>query len=380
MFGDPVLPQTAKETASFVPVLCSLFLAPLLTMACRNPIAGTVFTLAVPGVLLVLGEWLGVAKYGHGSVMDAFRLGFVSFGTLGLCAIGAVTGWWMFIRLEAIEGPGQDVRLPQWLRFGGIASSAAPQLTRHNPAWLLVKKELRLQQLSFVVTALYVLGWLVLIWLANVFDRKYGDLFTPLSLLHAGLLPMLIGSSASAGERQIGTLEWQVLLPMTAAKQWAVKAGVVFGLTIVLALGLPAVLIYFGGRILGGATPSLVGSESFIALALLLASGSLYVSSLCSSALWALVMSFPATLGPWIFLNVMMDWARIGWFTMATRVPTALTLLLVSGFIAMLLLFAFTNHRTADRDPRRVWKQVVLMAAFITAGVVMAAAAQTFIR
>ena len=48
--------------------------------------------------------------------MEAFRLTFVWFGTLGLCTVGAVMSWRMFMRLEAIDGPGQDVRLPQWLR------------------------------------------------------------------------------------------------------------------------------------------------------------------------------------------------------------------------------------------------------------------------
>ena len=95
-----------------------LFLAPWLTMVCRSAIAGTVFALTIPGVLLVAGELFGVAKYGHGPGMEAFRMAFAWSGTLGVCAIGAVMSWWLFMRLEAIEGPGQDVQLPQWLQGG----------------------------------------------------------------------------------------------------------------------------------------------------------------------------------------------------------------------------------------------------------------------
>ena len=78
-------------------------------MACRSPIAGAVFAVAIPGVLLAAGELIGVAKYGEAPEMYAFRLGFVWFGTLGFCAIGSVMNWWLFARLEAIEGPHEDV-------------------------------------------------------------------------------------------------------------------------------------------------------------------------------------------------------------------------------------------------------------------------------
>ena len=110
-------PADAKQMIALIPLVCGLFLAPWLTMVCRSTIAGTVFALTIPGVLLVAGELFGVAKYGHGPGMEAFRMAFAWSGTLGVCAIGAVMSWWLFMRLEAIEGPGQDVQLPQWLRF-----------------------------------------------------------------------------------------------------------------------------------------------------------------------------------------------------------------------------------------------------------------------
>ena len=53
---------------------------------------------------------------------------------------------------------------------------------------------------------------------------------------------ILIGSLASAEERQLGTLEWQTLLPSPAWQQWAVKVGVTFGLALLLGVGLPALL------------------------------------------------------------------------------------------------------------------------------------------
>ena len=121
-----------------LPVLVGV-LAPWLTMACRSPIAAPV-QIAIPGVLVSLAELIGARNYGRGAEMEAFRIAFVWRGTLGLCAIGALAGWWTFMRLEAIDGPGQDVRLPLWLRRTS-ASTAVPTLTKRNPLWLLVKKE-----------------------------------------------------------------------------------------------------------------------------------------------------------------------------------------------------------------------------------------------
>ena len=371
-------------------------------MACRNPIGGAVFTVAIPGVLLVAGELIGITKYGHGPVMEAFRMTFVSFGTIGLCAVGAVMSWRTFMRLEAIEGPGEDVRLPQWLGSRTSASTAAPQSTRRDPFWLLVKKELRLQQLPFVLSALYVLGWCAAVWWATRdTDSAYQDTFAALTLPYGILLPMLIGASASAMERQMGTLEWQVLLPIAAWKQWAVKVGVVLGLTLVLALGLPTVLLYLSSLVRATRPASLSVPTFAIAIVVLIATGSLYVSSLCRNGLWAIVMSVPAMLAAMMFLQLALEWIGSPSYAAAARLAGGMTSagagidrfarpramdqdvviqLLIAGFVAVVLRFALANHRSADRSAGRVWTQVILMAAFVTAGVITGAVWQAFRR
>ena len=396
VFGIARAPRAEQQMAALLPALCGLFVAPWLTMACRNPIAGTVFTLTIPGVLLVAGELIGIAKYGHGPVMEAFRMAFVWYGTLGFCAIGGVMSWFLFKRLEAIHGPGQDMRLPHWLRSGNAARAAAAQLTKYNPVWLLVKKELRLQQLPLVLAALYALVWTTAAWSTTlVSDSGYSYALGTATVLYAGLLSMLVGSSASAGERQIGTLEWQVLLPIAAWKQWAVKVGVVWGLAMLLALGLPAALLSVS-RLIRVNAASFPQMEPATIAVTLLATGSLYVSSLCRSGLWALLMSIPAVVGSAMFLQLAFEWLGNPAYAAARRLasgmtpilrrpvyfmpPRTLTLLLIVGFIAIVLRFALTNHRSADRAARRVWTQVILMAAFVAAGVITGAAWQAFRR
>ena len=108
----------------------------------------------------------------------------------------------------------------------------------------------------------------------------------------------------------------------------------------------------------------------------LLTAGSLYVSSLCNSGLWALLISFPATLAPVMYLEVGMMRLRLTSRGESSRV---LTLLLIAGFIAVVQRFALTNHRSAERGAGRVWKQVILMVAFVAAGVMIVAGSE-FVR
>src|SRR5262245_57256598 len=149
-------------------------------MACRSPIAGTVFAFTVPGLWLTVGALLGIATYGFAApdVRNQFQVPLMWCGTLGLCPIGAVMGWRSFMRLEAIDGPGQDVRLPQWLSLRN--ESPAATLTRRHTWWLLAAKEFRLQPMTLVIAGLYVLGWIAANTLAPVVPRAM-EIFNVLS-------------------------------------------------------------------------------------------------------------------------------------------------------------------------------------------------------
>src|SRR4029077_15803895 len=113
------------------------FLAPLLTMACRTPLAGIVFTGAAPFWIEALG------RYASGGVLWG--------STLTLSAAAAVVAWRMFMRLEAIDGRGPDLRVPLFQPAPAIGAVSSASARRQDPVWLLVKKELHLQQMTFAV-------------------------------------------------------------------------------------------------------------------------------------------------------------------------------------------------------------------------------------
>jgi hypothetical protein len=321
----------------FASILCALFLAPLLTMLCRNPLAGPVFVGAAPA-------WISFFS-------GILSTGVVRGVTLGVCVAAAVASWRLFMRLEAIDGRGQDVRLPQVLRrrtAAIVAASVAPARRRH-PVWLLVKKELHLQQMTCAVTGVWVLIWIVISASTKIVPGFAGFPLPVVSILYGALLALLIGSLASAEERQIGTLEWQVLLPMATWKQWAVKVGTVLGLAGLLSFGIPLVLA--AGH---------VGVNAWHAGAIILLTiGSLYVSSLCPSGVRALMVSAPVMLA----LAVLSQYLYVvsGW-------PRALLALPLAGVVALLLWFALENHRSAGQSAGRVSMQVMWIAGCLTLG------------
>lgn len=370
-------------TVLVLPALCGLFVAPWLTMLCRSPLAGVVFTIVVPIWIGALGEALAVATYGFSPesmlAPERFKLTVIWTAALGVCAVAAVSSWRMFARLEAIEGHDSHLYLPRWLRGPTIAVAPDFADARHrHPIWLLAKKELRLQQMSFAVSGLYVLGCGMLWWLRHASPGFSGLPFGALTIVHSVLMAVVIGSLASAEERQFGTLEWQVLLPVATWKQWAVKAATVFGLAIVLALGLPVLMML----VLPSADDIRVRAWDAVPV-IVVATASLYISSLCTSGLRALLASIP-------FAPVVLAIAYYARLSVSNpgslRLPiipsrayspltvrdegsmTLLAFVLLAGFLGLVLRFALVNHRSAERGARRVWLQVVLMVGCTMAG------------
>ena len=352
-------------------VLC---VAPWLTMVFRSAIAGAVFTLGLPGTAVTLAQPIYFLAYGRLAPGEVV-LEVMWRSSLALSAIGAVASWRTFARLEAIDGNGSPLGLPQWLRWPDAAS--APGLTIGHPIWLLVKKELRLQEMALVVAGLYVLGWLAALSLTPVFPHAK-EVFDILSIFYSMMIALQIGSVASAEERQLGTLEWQTLLPVGSVTQWTVKVAVVLALTLLLGLGLPALLV----------TSKAFGLMMWPRLAcgiVALAIAGLYVSSACRSGLWSMLMTLSAVLGTmwWLTylrlrLSVRLDRT---FYAGLVRFDNALEPAMATVFLALLLWFAFANHRFADRASRRLWLQALWLGGYLTAATIAAVlAGWTFTR
>jgi hypothetical protein len=344
-----------------LPLLLGLFVAPWLTMALRSPAAGAVLSLAIPSVLAVASTEVESRLGLHGHHV---RLSWVVL--LATCAVGAVATWRAFLRLEEREAL-EDLRLMPWPRTR--LATPSPAATRRHPFRRLVAKELRVQHLAPVVAGLYVLAWLACLVLPGV----YGELRWTLSgVVYGPVLGMLIGTVASAEERQLGTIEWQVLQPVAMWKQWGVKAIVVFGLAAVLGKGLPTAMDLLAPTSAGISFP---GQPPPLSVILLLTAGTLYVSTLCSSGALAFLAAGPAVLVALWFRHFALSsmWRAIApawWLNATPRARTFASLPVIdvldgvfeASLVAILVWFAMENHRSADRSPWRTAGQVAVVA------------------
>jgi hypothetical protein len=368
----------------FLPTLMGLTLAPYLALVARSTLGGAVFTIAVPGMLLVTSDVLGVWLYGAAQAGEIDRFKFAVFppATVVACVLAAVAIWPAVLRLEVPgdgAGPLDHVALPA---LGGAA--ARRQRTARSPYRLLAAKELRLQQITFVVVALYVCAWATGMWMQRSAATAIFLPWWSLNMLYAGLLALLVGALASAEERQIGMVEWQSLLPMAAWKQFAVKVTVVLGLTWFAGIVLPAALAQLAPL------PHLAGFPRgafwpMWPLTAVIAAAGLYVSTVSSSAVRAMATAVPVIAGSVVlFQSVQVLLGRTAqaglisrhvfasWGPRSDAQGQALLGVLLVTVGAVCLVHAYRNHAGIDHGPRRLVGQAAsLGAAVVTASVVL---------
>lgn len=355
LVGDTSVIQELAVTpiqALTMTILASLFITPYLTLACRSGIAGFLFTGSVVfmlgmGVTFVFGRWLGE---GNGS---AIHPAFWWPGLLVLSAIGAIGSWRLATRLEATEAPGGSIRLPSISAWTARETVATPT-NRHPIIWML-RKELRLQQMSFVLAAIWAVC-LGALYVRGQFDPRYIEPMLPLAFMAIGTLPVVIGSIASAEERQSGTLAWQQLLPVPTERQWIVKAGVVVALALVLGGGIPGLALAAVGEANG------IVEWIAVALLIMIAAGTaLYVSTLTASTVRAVVigvcvLTVMSAVIPWVLFQIARALGPLH-AGFGPNVPGALSL-----FAVPLLYFGSRNHASAERPTDQLRRQVPWLA------------------
>jgi hypothetical protein len=355
--------DVSPSAALLLPFAGGLFVAPWLTMRLRSQMAGIVFTAAIPGTTYLATLLVGVILYGvRTNAPETLAMALWRPAMLIAAVAGAFLSVRTFMRLQDVEGTREELQLPRWL--------ALPDRNPiRPPIWMLVKKELRLQQMTFAMPVLFVVLWLALT-IAGQLNPKFGHDFPirGVALLYFALLPLLIGSLASAQERQFGTLEAQRMLPVPFAQQWAVKAGIV--LTLALGLGVLMPWFFF--------VPAHASKDvlwPLMAGILLLTTWSLYLSSWSPNGITALALVLPASAVAIVvvrWIDSFVDSFGPG-RTFGPRPPDALTVTALGAPLAVaLVLFAGRNHRTHERSLGRLLAQVAwLLVVFAVTDVLV---------
>ena len=347
----------------YLPLIGGFCVAPCLTLRLRSQMAGAVFTATIPGMTYLLALLGGVIIYGTGTAAAvALALAVWMPAMWIFAAVGAVLSARSFMRLQDTEGGREELRLPRWF----TVTDANP--TR-PPLWMLAKKELRLQQMTFAMVAVYALIWtgLTVAGRLNVdFAREFP--MRAVGMLYFALLPLLMGSLASAQERHFGMLQSQAMLPVPRAQQWAVKASVVLVLALVLGVVLPWFVF----------APPQISRTSFWPLAasiVLLTTWSLYISSWCGSGIFALALLLPASAAAmalarwmnWIVSALVLPQHSAGAYGVLTQPFAVFTpwVIAATPLAVLLLLFAARNHWTSERKPKTLAVQVAGLASWL---------------
>ncbi len=348
--------------------LCGLFVAPCLTLLTRSGTAGLVFSIAVAGAIAVGCELVAIACQGSAppEQLDAVRnVGLVG-AMLVTSVLGALGTWWVFTRMDVLEGHDRAVRLAPWRGSSTESSAIVGAARRSHPIAQLVRKELHLQQMSFVVALLFVLSCGGLLLFQYLDSRLRPEFFESGTTLYLVLLGMVSGSIPCAEERSLGTLQSQRLLPVSTRIQWMVKAGVAVTLVITLGAVLPGLMLWGSGsatwwaRVWPLAVPVLV----------LVTSLSLFVSALCSNGVRALLMAIPTAVAAMLALlwldgtiYTMMDWwARprglINFASVISCRPPGLSLLAAAVISAILLHYGAVNQRSVHPSLAQLPRQL----------------------
>lgn len=346
-------------------ILTGLCLAPFLTLLLRNALAGTVFTVAEPFALyqlLRLLIWIFYPDLPSDApqVMQFQALtGFIGFSVA--CALGLFASYRRLARLEAIEPRGLNLRWPRVFS----RNAAAPSPRKLSATWQLCLKEFRLQYMCVVPA----LALAVTCWLFKA-DR---ELDIAQALLWGWLGCVIIGAAGSAEEMQLGLAESQALLPLARTRQWMIKVGVLFALTLVFAVIAPALILTYGPSKIEGVTASVLILWSVTAL--ITVAASLYISSISRTTMRATLGS----LGLPIFLPLLtiflsrnggIETKQLG---LALRSPGLLIAFIIAlaAFFTMTLRFAMHNHFSAERGSARIAGQVFYLMLMLGAASVL---------
>lgn len=196
------------------------------------------FTLLVPGVLLVIMAGLLAAH------SDDFNAGMIA-SVLGVYSLGGFFfARWLFFRAQDWQWTGGTLVMPEMrglARFKSLLGARRP-LTPRVALW---RKEIQLHQSQFVIAFV-----LLLLHLAAIVTRKLGH-FRPNSATEFVLesfwmlwlvMPLLVGCTAVAEERKLGTHESQLCLPVMRRTQFTVKLLAAFGLSLFFGVLMPLLL------------------------------------------------------------------------------------------------------------------------------------------
>ncbi len=369
------LPRAASDDFAWTAVLVgavALCLAPAWTLVARSTLAGAVFTIATPAVVRLGLDIVGAVRFDREpDRMDAFQDQVFGPVLLIVCGVAASLTMRRFSRIEADGSTGGDIHL-----FTRAGRKSRETFERPNAMWQLIAKELRVQQMTLTVTAIFAAAFVLQAVILQLYPGSPTGHILPIAVLHGLAGTLLAGSLSSAEERHLGTWHSQSMLPLAPARLWMVKVAVAYALVIVLAGGLSA-----AAAALAPGTRPMWTRIGPLAAVLVVTTLAIYVSSVSKSGIRALLAvvlvlfgavplgmtllsEVPRLLGPIVELRAAGPLGRGG-------IPGAQSLLgTAMVFCAGALWMGYRNHLAGEHRKVAIAGQAAVLTALVLTGVI----------
>ncbi|MDB6066871.1 MAG: hypothetical protein JWR26_3079 [Pedosphaera sp.] len=369
IFDANILGEADAPIAALVVMLttlCAFCTIPFWTLVSRNTLAGVVFSIAIPCAIL-LANFLLLIEFEMRHFPDGPRLSDLS--AIALIGVYSFVFYWLgyfrFRNLQVMDGGSQELSLPTWLETAILKPSKAmgSRFTGHFAT--LLKKELRLQQLSFIAAGMLCL--LVGIVVATS-QRRHSDnvrlILGMTFMIYAWFVPLISGAVSVAEEKGWGMADWHRTLPPSTLMQWMAKMLVAFSTSLGLGLVLPGALILIcvpemGFDVKDVSLPSVSEILVLVSGQILVTSLAIYGACLSSNTLRAIFMALgmvaAGLFSIWVgskLASVYTDLGfpvALGWSS--TSLEQHYFLMLLGPVVALLCLtgliqwFAFRCHR-----------------------------------
>src|ERR1019366_3181955 len=286
----PVIDGQDWLVLALVP-LCAFCGAPCWTLSLRHGIGGMVAAVAVPcsilAVIALVTQQLG------GDLTDALCATCLVL-LLIYCALVYWLGYATFKRLEAVDASARELSLPAGLEAFFVRPLTRASSGFRGPFATLLKKEFRLQQISFLLAGMFVLFAVVGASLIKRYPNLGEGIVGADCFIYTLILPLIAGATSVAEEKGWGITEWHLTLPPSALKQWSAKMLAALSTSLVLGLLLPTALFMAGYALFHQSAartslppaPEIMG---WILGSLLLTSVAVYAASISNSTLRAIL-------------------------------------------------------------------------------------------
>jgi hypothetical protein len=223
-----------------LPVLCALGLTPWLSLLFRDGLVGAAATLAIEWVILALGfqmfRWRTLTLDERNLGLSGARLASV----IAAASLVSLAGW--FAGRRALQN-WQSVpsrRWADWLsQFEWRGASSSNYLARRGPTMTLLFKELHLQLPNLLLMVFFCLPFVLLI-ASNTLANDY---LIGWFKFYSFVFPTTVAAVAIAREGQLGVLDGQLTLPVSAGRQWTIKIIVCFAICLLGGIFLPWALV-----------------------------------------------------------------------------------------------------------------------------------------